>query len=227
MPANGLVMPIPPIWTLGEHYRQNNIANLTPSAPVMPWAVTHSAYSRLRLTEPAGETAAILAELVPLQHDADLPTIEAFAFVLEQLRAAGIAVEQASANGRRDKLLRLSQDAQGSANVALRYARELGLTPRSRAELGVDLARVRSAAARFDPTRLSDDERRQLETLLDKGTPDADLPKRRGRPPVSAGATSSTPCLLCVRLRLQSLVERPFFEILRLDTFGTFRLRPR
>jgi hypothetical protein len=133
-------------------------------------AVKHGAYARLRLTEPAGETAEVLRELVPLQHDADLPTIEAFGFVLEQLRAAGKALEQASEKGQRDTLIRLSQDAQGWANTALRYAKELGLTPVARAGLGLDLARIGAAArtTRFDPQQLTDEERRQLELLMSK-----------------------------------------------------------
>jgi hypothetical protein len=142
-----------------------------PAQPGNDLAVTHGAYSRLRLTEPAGETAEVLRELVPLQHDADLPTIEAFGFVLEQLRAAGRALEQASKSGRRDTLIRLSQDAQGWANVALRFAKELGMTPAARAGLGLDLARASAVArttSRFDPSRLTDEERRQLELLMSK-----------------------------------------------------------
>jgi hypothetical protein len=133
-------------------------------------ALKHGAYSRLRLTEPAGETADVVRELVPIANDADEPMIQAFGYVLEQLRAAGKALEQASENGRRDKLLRLSQDAQGWANVALRFAQALGLTPVARAGLGLDLARMGAAArtTRFDPQQLTDEERRQLEHLMSK-----------------------------------------------------------
>jgi hypothetical protein len=142
--------------------------NLTPVAAGNGLAVKHGAYSRLRLTEPAGEMADVMRELVPWQHDADEPTIQAFAFVLEQLRAAGEALEQARF-GRRDTLLRLSQDANGWANTALRFAKELGLTPRARGELGLDLARIGAAArTRFDRSKLTEEEARQLELLMSK-----------------------------------------------------------
>jgi hypothetical protein len=144
--------------------------NLRPAPPFENGnaiAVTHGAYSRLRLSEPAGDTADVVRELVPLNHDADEPTIQTFAFVLEQLRAAGEALEQARGTGRRDKLLRLSQDANGWANTALRFAKELGLTPRARAELGLDLARAR-AAVRFDWSRLTSAEKSTVDRLISK-----------------------------------------------------------
>jgi hypothetical protein len=59
-------------------------------------AITHDAYARLRLSDAAGETAYTLHQIVPLEHDADTPTIEAFAFVLEQMGAAAAALEGAS-----------------------------------------------------------------------------------------------------------------------------------
>jgi hypothetical protein len=151
--------------------------NLRPAPPFQPsndLAVTHGAYSRLRLSDAAGATADVVRDLVPLNHPADESTIQAYAVVLEQLRAAAHALE--SADGRRDRLLRLSQDAQGWANVALRYGRELGLTPRSRAELGLDLARVFRANERdLDLDRLSEAQRTTLAELLAiaEGTDDA------------------------------------------------------
>jgi hypothetical protein len=145
-----------------------NPHNLTPVEAGNALAVTHGAYSRLRLSDAAGETADVVRDLVPIGHDADEPTVQAFAFVLEQLRSAGKALEEASANGRRQQLLRLSQDANGWANTALRFAKELGLTPRSRAELGLDLARVRNASADYNLALLNDDEQSQLSRLLEK-----------------------------------------------------------
>src|SRR5207249_3572151 len=114
------------------------------------------------------DTADVVRDLVPIGHDADEPTVQTFAFVLEQLRAAGKALEEASTNGRRQQLLRLSQDANGWANTALRFAKELGLTPRSRAELGLDLARVRNAVEDrdVDLEKLSNAQRRKLAELL-------------------------------------------------------------
>lgn len=142
----------------------DSLANLEPAENGNSRGLTHGAYARLRLTEAAGETADTLRELVPLKHDADTAAIEVFAFVLEQLRAAGKALKDAN---RRADRLRLSQDAQGWSNVALRYAKELGMTPKARAELGLDLVRASALADRdLDLDRLSEGQRTKLAELL-------------------------------------------------------------
>jgi hypothetical protein len=154
-----------------KHEESVNGSSLNPipgaRAPFEPgngMAISHGAYARLRLSEAAGETADTLRELVPLKHDADTAAIETFAFVIEQLRAAGKALKDA---GRRADRLRLSQDAQGWANVALRYAKELGMTPKARAELGLDLVRAGALADRdLDLNRLSEGQRTKLAELL-------------------------------------------------------------
>jgi hypothetical protein len=142
-------------------------SNLRPAPPFQPGnqvAISHGAYARLRLSEATGETADTLRELVPLRHDADTAAIEVFAFTIEQLRAAAKALKDAN---RRADRLRLSQDAQGWANVALRYAKELGMTPKARAELGLDLARAGAMVDRdLDLNRLSETQRIQLDRLL-------------------------------------------------------------
>jgi hypothetical protein len=148
--------------------RTNGNTSLAPAPLGNSRALTHGSYARLRLSEAAGETADTLRELVPLKHDADTAAIETFAFVLEQLRAAGKALKDAN---RRADRLRLSQDAQGWANVALRYAKELGMTPKARAELGLDLVRAGAMVGDerdFDLACLSVKERATLEQLLDK-----------------------------------------------------------
>jgi phage terminase small subunit len=127
-------------------------------------AVTHGAYARLRLSEAAGETAETFAELVPLQHPADLPMLEAFAFVFEQLRAAGKALEDAT---RRADRLRLSQDARGWTLATLRFAEAFGMTPKARAELGLDLVRAGALADRdLDLNRMTEGQRTKLAELL-------------------------------------------------------------
>jgi hypothetical protein len=51
--------------------------------------------------------------------------------------------------------------------VALRYAKELGMTPKARAELGLDLVRAGALADRdLDLDRLSDGQRTKLAELL-------------------------------------------------------------
>jgi hypothetical protein len=62
-------------------------------------AVIQGAYTRL--TERSGRRdSRHLREIVPLPHDADTPTIEAFTFVLEQMRAAAIQCAGAFARAR-------------------------------------------------------------------------------------------------------------------------------
>jgi len=107
-------------------------------------SVRHGAYARLQLSEPAAITADVLRDLVPLSNDADEAIIQAFALVLEQLKCAATALEDA---GSRAERLELSRDARAWTGKALAFADALGMTPTSRARLGLDLARAHSAAS--------------------------------------------------------------------------------
>lgn len=111
---------------------------------------THGAYSKLALSEPAAETANELRPHLVIYDPADEPALQTFAFVLEQLRAAAAVLEEP---GERENRLRLSQDARGWANTALKFSEQFGLTPRSRVALGLDL--VRGQAASLTLTRLA------------------------------------------------------------------------
>jgi hypothetical protein len=113
-------------------------------------AARHGAYARLQLSEKAGETADVLRELVPVYQESDEPLLQAFGYVLEQLRASAGALERAE--GRKEQL-RLSQDARGWTLAALRYAEHFAMTPRARTALGLDL--VRGEATRLTVTRLA------------------------------------------------------------------------
>ena len=113
-----------------------------PFAPGNTLAVKEGAYARLQLSEKAAETAEELRGLLPIVEDYDEPALQAFAYVLEQLKAAASALENARD---RETRLRLSQDARGWALAGLRYAEHFGATPRARAGLGLDLARGQAA----------------------------------------------------------------------------------
>jgi hypothetical protein len=144
--------------------KPNSLANLVPAENGNSRGLKHGAYARLRLTEAAGETAELLAELVPLQHPADTPMLEAFGYVLEQMRAAATALGDAT---RRADRLRLSQDARGWTLAALAFAKELGMTPRARTEIGLDLARAGALVDRdLDLGRLTEGQRGKLAELL-------------------------------------------------------------
>jgi hypothetical protein len=112
--------------------------------------MTHGAYARLRLSEAAAETADALRELAVVYDEADEPTLQAFGFVLEQMKAASAALNEAKTRADR---LRLSADSRGWALAALRYAESFGMTPRARAALGLDSART--AGAQLTVTRLA------------------------------------------------------------------------
>jgi hypothetical protein len=105
-------------------------------------AVKDGAYARLQLSEKAAETAEELRGLLPVVEEYDEPALQAFAYVLEQLKAAAGALENARD---RETRLRLSQDARGWALAGLRYAEHFGATPRARAALGLDLLRGQQA----------------------------------------------------------------------------------
>lgn len=134
----------------------------TPAFPGQrpPFAPTHGCYSLVKLGGRAAEIASALREIVPLASPADSATIDSLAMVLAQLERANAVlayrqreeVERAVEGGslsdaERDDLRRLSQDARGWANSALRYFEALGLTPGSRTRLGLDVVRVEDALA--------------------------------------------------------------------------------
>jgi hypothetical protein len=113
-------------------------------------ATRHGAYARLQLSQKATETADVLRELMPVYQESDEPLLQAFGYVLEQLKAAAEALEEAE--GRKERL-RLSQDARGWTQAALRYGEHFAMTPRARTALGLDL--VRGEATRLTVTRLA------------------------------------------------------------------------
>jgi hypothetical protein len=110
----------------------------------------HGAYARVALSERAAGTAEELRQLVVVYDPADEPALQTFAFVVEQMKAAAKALEDEDDRAAR---LRLSQDARGWALAGLRFAEQFGMTPRSRAALGLDL--IRGQAATLTLTRLA------------------------------------------------------------------------
>jgi hypothetical protein len=97
----------------------------------------------VQLSEAAAAIADELREHLVIYDPVDEPALQVFSFVLSQLRAAATALEETDDWESR---LRLSQDARGWANSALKFSEQFGLTPRSRVALGVDLVRGRTAA---------------------------------------------------------------------------------
>jgi hypothetical protein len=123
----------------------------------------HGCYSVLRLRGRAEQIRAEIEPLVPLLSPSDGPMLDTLSFILSQLERASAILGheqleegQAIAEGRpvakelRSDLVRLAADARGWANSAARLADQLGLTPTSRARLGLDVVRARSAKEELD-----------------------------------------------------------------------------
>lgn len=135
------------------------VLNLVPARRGQPGpALRHGAYSLLRLAPRAREIRDELEELLPLRSPTDAPTVDLLAMTLAQLERAFlhlgvVQADEAEAlrDGRKvDKqtaaaLSRLQADARGWVGRAERLLDDLGLTPRSRVGLGLQLAQTKSA----------------------------------------------------------------------------------
>jgi hypothetical protein len=133
-------------------------AHLAPAPVGNQLAVKHGAYSVLRLAPRAREIRDELEELLPLRSPADAPTVDLLAMTLAQLERAFLhlgAVQSDEAEAIRDgrrvdrqtasTLQRLQADARGWVGRAERLLDDLGLTPRSRVGLGLQVAQTQNA----------------------------------------------------------------------------------
>ena len=105
-------------------------------------ALRHGAYSMLTQAPRAGEIADELREIVPTYSPADEPAVRLLALMLGRIELASAALDQLDETADAAKLQRLRQDALGWVNAARRLMNDLGMTPTSRARLGLDLVRT-------------------------------------------------------------------------------------
>ena len=124
-------------------------------------SLRHGAYSSsLRLAPRADELAAELRKVVPGYSPADEPMVRLLALVLARIERASAALEKVddAADGKEltaylgdgaESLRRLREDSRGWINTARRLANDLGLTPTSRAKLGLDIARTGDVLAEY------------------------------------------------------------------------------
>ena len=124
-------------------------------------SLRHGAYSSsLRLAPRADELAAELRQVVPGYSAADEAMVRLLALVLARIERATAALEKVddAAEGNEvaaytgeaaEPLRRLREDSRGWINTARRLANDLGLTPTSRAKLGLDIARTGDALAEY------------------------------------------------------------------------------
>jgi hypothetical protein len=134
-------------------------SNLVPAKRGEPGpALRHGAYSLLRLAPRAREIRAELEELLPLRSDADSPALDLLSQCLSQVERAGVIIgalqveeTEAIRDGRKidpataATLQRLQQDWRGWIGKAQKLLDDLGLSPRSRVQLGLDVVRTQSA----------------------------------------------------------------------------------
>lgn len=123
-------------------------ANLIPAQPGEMRALKHGAWSLALTSERSGELADYLASIVPADSTADEPAIVLLAQVLARIERANAWLEvhgdlDAKGNPRPVHRVLATWEAQ-----ARRLCADLGLTPTSRARLGLDVARARGAALR-------------------------------------------------------------------------------
>lgn len=138
-------------------------------------SMRHGGYvSAVRLAPRATEIADELRLVVPAYTAADETVVRLLALTLARIEQAMTALErldEATSDGaelnmyvsaRAPDFQRLREDVRAWVNTARRLANDLGLTPTSRAKLGLDIARA------LDLTKLSDSTLRELEALYDE-----------------------------------------------------------
>jgi hypothetical protein len=88
------------------------------------------------------EIADAIRERVPVYSPSYEPAVSLLALVLLRLERAAAVLDDADERTQPAEAARLSQDARGWANSAHRLLESLGMTPTSRARLGLDLVRA-------------------------------------------------------------------------------------
>jgi hypothetical protein len=125
----------------------------------------------ISLAPRAAEIAEALRPIVPNYSPSDEPVVGLLAVVLTRVERATAALERVdeateghelSANTNADgaaTLQRLRADLHAWVNTARRLANDLGLTPTSRARLGLDLARTGDELRRYLDERYPEHDR--------------------------------------------------------------------
>jgi hypothetical protein len=122
-------------------------------------SLKHGAYANVAISPRADELATLVRETAPVYEPCDEPAVRALGVILARIERAEMALadvdeglDAASADPlagyvgrteRVDALTRLRSDLRSWLAVAERYFAALGLTPGSRARLGVDIAKAR------------------------------------------------------------------------------------
>lgn len=133
-------------------------ANLVPFERGNGAAVRHGAFAVLRLAPRAEEIADEIRGLVPAGSDADEPAVRLLALALAQVEAATLYLAEHGIVDSRGKPQGILKHLGTMTNTAARLCDRLGLTPTSRAALGLDLTRARGEALRAHLAERYDEE---------------------------------------------------------------------
>jgi hypothetical protein len=116
----------------------------------------HGGYSLVGISERAAEIADQVRPTLPAYSEADEPTLQLFSTTLARIERANRALDQVDEQAGEKvvgpylvedatKLMRLREDLRAWIGLARRLANDLGLTPTSRAKLGLDVASAQRA----------------------------------------------------------------------------------
>lgn len=108
----------------------------------------HGAYSLVSLEPRALELAGEIRELVPARSDADEISIRLLALALAQVEGASTWLAEHGLVDEHGNARSLLRHLGTMMNTAARIADRLGMTPTSRAQLGLDLTRAKGEALR-------------------------------------------------------------------------------
>jgi hypothetical protein len=111
-------------------------------------AVVHGGYSVVKLEPRATEIADEIRALVPASSPSDEPSIRLLALALAQVEAATTWVAEHGIVDERGQPRGVLRHLGAMLNTAARIADRLGMTPTSRAQLGLDLTRAKGEALR-------------------------------------------------------------------------------
>lgn len=137
-------------------------------------AVRHGSYGGPVLASRAAEHAAAIRDSVPAAGEGDEYAVAGLALIAARIERVSEALDRLDGDDPlrqyRDEVgEKLRQDARAWLRVGLRYCEALGLTPSTRARLGLTLAEAQAAKRdALDLDRLDDDEVRTLRALVAK-----------------------------------------------------------
>ena len=121
-----------------------------PFRPGHALRATHGAYlAAPKLGPRVDELADLIRPLVPVYDPSDEPVIRLLCLALARLERSAAAIDAVTVDND-ESVARLRQDERGWANTCRRLLGDLGMSPTSRARLGLDLTRSLSEQARAD-----------------------------------------------------------------------------